>query len=224
MLITYSSIPDWWTASRSVVDWLSRRQDVDMDRIALNGNSFGGSLAPIAASHDDRLSAVIAIDGLPSFRRAFEEALPPVIIASFNASNATLFNEIVESIRYNTTWPSSLRWIIDQSLFAFQTKSPFDWFTRLGRIVITEEDVKNTSMPVFIGKGQDDLQTANEPEIAYDMYARGRPNGTALTTYHVFETALGAGLHVSVGAEAQLWAVVLQWLSGVWGDFSFAGV
>ena len=215
-------ISDWWTVATPIVDYLSTRSDVDMSKLALAGMSFGGCLAPIAASHDDRYSAVIAIDGLFSLQQALEEQFPPKTIALFNSSNVTGFNEVMNDIQANSTYPTGLRWIIGYGLWAFDTLSPFDWFTRLGEISMNATLVANISMPVFVGKAQDDIDTEQEPEIAYEMLTTGRPNGKALTYYHQFNTSLGAGEHCSLGAESQVWQVTMDWLSGVWGDWTYA--
>ena len=53
-----------------VVDYLATREDVDMSKLALTGISFGGQLAPLAASREHRFSALILIDGLRSMRNA----------------------------------------------------------------------------------------------------------------------------------------------------------
>lgn len=215
-------VSDWWSAVTPVVDYLSTRQEVDMSKLALVGISFGGTLAPRAASHDHRFSAVVAIDGMYSFRQALEESFPPRLIQLYNSSNVTAFDEVVIAMAANTSVPSNFRWIIDQSLYSFATTSPYDWFTRIGEIIMGPDIVKNLPMPVFVAKGQDDALTLQEPEIAYQMLKTGRPNGTALTTYHEFLTSLGAGEHCSIGAEAQLYQVVMEWLSDVWDIETYA--
>lgn len=215
-------VRDWWSAATPVVDYLSARADVDMSKLALNGMSFGGSLAPIAASRDHRISAVIAIDGMYSFRQALETQLPPEVVQLFNSNNVTAFNEVMNSAVANSTFPSSFRWLVGYGLWAFETLSPFDWFTRLGQITMNSTVVANLPMPVFVARGQDDKVTGQEPEIAYEMLTTGRPDGEALTYHHQFNTSMGAGEHCSLGAESQLWQVVMEWLSGVWGDWTYA--
>lgn len=64
-------IPDWWNVLTPVVDYLESRPDVDMSKLALVGISFGGILAPRAASREHRISAVLAIDGFHSFQVNF---------------------------------------------------------------------------------------------------------------------------------------------------------
>ena len=76
-------------------------------------------------------------------------------------------------------------------------------------------------MLAFLAKGQDDALTRKQPEIAYHLLTAGRPNGEALTTYHQFNTSLGAGEHCSLGAESQVAQVTLDWLGDVWGGMAF---
>lgn len=214
-------IPDWWTAASPVVDYLETRPDVDMTRLALVGISFGGTLAPIAAARDSRYSAVIAIDGLPDLQEALEEEIPTELIQPFTAGNKSEFDVIMNSYRSNSSQDSSLRWLIDQGLWAFNTTSPYEWFYELGNINMSAAAVANITKPVFVAKGQDDLLTLNQPELADVMFINNRTNGAALTTYHQFNTSLGAGEHCSLGAESQLWQVVLEWLSEVWGGLAY---
>lgn len=53
-------IPDWERVVTAVVDAIIDRDDVDSGRIALNGWSLGGYLAPRAATAEHRLAAVVA--------------------------------------------------------------------------------------------------------------------------------------------------------------------
>ena len=45
------------------VEWLRARQGIDARRIALVGYSEGGLIAPIVASRDPRIAAIVALDG-----------------------------------------------------------------------------------------------------------------------------------------------------------------
>jgi hypothetical protein len=51
-----------------------------MSKLALLGVSFGGTLAPHAASRDHRYSVVIAIDGIYSLTESLKEELPIEIL------------------------------------------------------------------------------------------------------------------------------------------------
>jgi esterase/lipase len=55
--------PDWESVVTPIVDHLETRTDVDLDRVAIRGISFGGLLVPRAAAHEHRLGAVVADPG-----------------------------------------------------------------------------------------------------------------------------------------------------------------
>ncbi|KAK3670636.1 hypothetical protein LTR78_009471 [Recurvomyces mirabilis] len=215
--------PEWWTATSPAVDWLYERPDVDLKRIALLGFSYGATLAPIAAARDNRYSAVIALDGLINLRTAIEDQWPAELTALYNAGNATAFDAVVKSIQQNATNPSNLRWVIDESLYAFQTNSPYEWFTRMNNITMSPAVVRNLSMPVFVARGENDDLVGSQGLLAYDSLVENRANGQNLTIFHQFNTSLGAGEHCSIGADAELWSTLMQWLSGVWGGYIYAG-
>ncbi|KAF2173472.1 hypothetical protein M409DRAFT_61863 [Zasmidium cellare ATCC 36951] len=184
-------IPDWYNVATPVVEYLSKRSDVDMSRLPLIGLSFGGTLAPIAASREHPFTKVVAIDGLVSIQQGSKEEWPKPIIELYN-------NEWLR--QRNSTYPSSLRWFIDQGLYSFNTTNPYEWFSRLGNITMSPEVVKTMPRPVFVAKGQDDTMSLNQPELAYEILVSGRPNGKNLTYFHEFNTSLGAGEHVAIGA------------------------
>jgi len=68
--------PDWDTVVRAVVDYALSRAEVDARKIALIGWSFGGFLAPRAASGEPRLCACIADPGQWDLLEAMRAGLP----------------------------------------------------------------------------------------------------------------------------------------------------
>lgn len=50
-----------------------------MEKLSLVGLSFGGQLAPIAASREPRISALIALPGMASMREAIAVSLVNVL-------------------------------------------------------------------------------------------------------------------------------------------------
>ncbi|KAF7560635.1 hypothetical protein G7046_g3499 [Stylonectria norvegica] len=201
-------IPNWWDVVTPVVDYLETRDDVDMDRIALYGVSFGGTLAPIAASREHRLAAVLAIDGIISLGKAIKAELPAQLLAIFDAGNATEFDEVMIAIERNASMPTSLRWAIAQSTFAFDTASPFDWLTRLGDYVADKPVLDNITAPVFVGAASADTTAPGQAEEMAAILGEK-------ATYMQWKKELGAGEHCSLGAEAQLVQVTLDWLYSV---------
>ena len=200
-------IPEWWEAVSPVIDYLATRDDVDMSRLVHQGISYGGLLAPLAATVEHRFAAVIAIDGLVNVHQVFEEQFPPELMDLFTSGNRTAFNDAIDAA-YNTA-STAFKWAVDQGMWAFDEPDPFDWFTKIGTIFLDEQKMQQIQCPVFVGSGQDD-----------DLGGKGQPEEAARLLgnkayYHLFLTDVGAGEHCAIGAEAQLSMATLDWLAGV---------
>ncbi|KAI1488139.1 alpha/beta-hydrolase [Biscogniauxia mediterranea] len=203
-------ISDWWTVVTPVVDYLTseRGTEVDARRIALGGLSFGGTLAPLAASREHRIAATVAIEGLYSLQQGTLAQFPAAVAALFNSGNRTAFDAYLNAARASPSVSSQFRWFVDQGLWAFATQSPFDWFTRLGDVSLSPEILANITCPVFVGRGQiDETAPGQERQVADLLGDRAH--------YHEFEQALGAGEHCQLGAEPQLAQAVMDWLGDV---------
>lgn len=205
--------PNWWEAVTPVVDYLTKRHDVDTDKIALIGYSFGGTLAPLAASREHRLSAAMAIDGITSLFDATKSRLPPQINSVFESGNKTEFDALLLPLVDNTTVPTELRWAIAQSLWAFDTPSPYEWFTKLREFKVDQTVADGIHCPVLVGEGENDsLAPGQAPEMVQLLGKKA--------TYNLFKTELGAGEHCQLGAESQVAQVAFDWLSDVWEGIS----
>jgi pimeloyl-ACP methyl ester carboxylesterase len=68
--------PDWEAVIPPVVDAMLERSEIDPKRIALLGRSFGGYLAPRAASGEPRLAALIADPGQYDLGAGLSERMP----------------------------------------------------------------------------------------------------------------------------------------------------
>jgi pimeloyl-ACP methyl ester carboxylesterase len=190
-----------------VVDYLETRHDVDADKLALVGISYGGLLALIAASQEHRFRAVLAFDGIYNLgklvEQQFQKQFPPQVMELFSSGNRTTFDAAMNKIRLDTSTPSLVRWVIDQGLFAFNTTSPFDWMTRFTALGIEclTDTVKG---PVFIGSGQDDDSTLGQPEMLTGALGNR-------SHYVLFETDVGAGEHAQIGAASHLAQTAFDW-------------
>ncbi|KAF4442926.1 hypothetical protein F53441_11570 [Fusarium austroafricanum] len=206
-------MPEWWEAVTPIVDYVRSRHDVDVDRVALIGMSFGGLLAPLAATHEHRLAAVLAIDGMLNLQRSFFEQFPPTLVKLFLSGNSTAFDNEIYSILKNPEIPTALSWPINQGMWAWNTKSPFKWLTMVGGFNLDKESLAKIKCPVFVGSGQDDSAAPEQPE------EMARALGEQ-AHYFLFKTELGAGVHCAIGAEAQLAQETLGWLDGVFAKVS----
>ncbi len=72
------SVPNWIEAANAVMDWMVVRPELDPQRIAVTGNSFGSFFGTLAAAHEPRFRAcaVSATCLEPTCHTIFEEASP----------------------------------------------------------------------------------------------------------------------------------------------------
>ncbi|KAI1397517.1 alpha/beta-hydrolase [Hypoxylon fuscum] len=201
-------IPNWWDVVTPVLDYLETRSEVDMKRVALEGLSFGGILAPLAASREHRFAAVLAIDGLYDLQKVPLEKLPAVAAQLYNSGNQTAFDAYMNAIRVSPQAPTSIKWFIGQGLWSFNTESPYDWFKQLGAIKLDQDVLNNVTCPVFVGKGENDENVGGQEKQVADWL------GEKAYLYE-FKTALGAGEHCQLGAESQLAQHTMDWLAEV---------
>jgi 2,6-dihydroxypseudooxynicotine hydrolase len=74
--------PDYEVAVAAMLDALSGRDDLDLDRIGAVGVSLGGYYAPRAAAFEPRIQAVVAVSGPYAFGEQWDE-LPPLTREAF---------------------------------------------------------------------------------------------------------------------------------------------
>ncbi|XEV01647.1 hypothetical protein FSHL1_006934 [Fusarium sambucinum] len=200
--------PEWWEAVTPVVDYARSRGDVDPERVALIGVSFGGLLAPLAATREHRLAAVLAIDGMLSLQRAILEQFPAALSKLFLSGNGAAFDEEILGLLKNPKIPTALSWGVNQGMWSWNTKSPFTWLTNVGDFHLDERDLAKITCPVFVASGQNDKTAPQQPEEM--ARALGKQ-----AHYFLFKTELGAGEHCALGAEQQLALETLGWLDGI---------
>ncbi|KAJ5116666.1 Alpha/Beta hydrolase protein [Penicillium angulare] len=202
-------IPDWWNVVSPIVDYLETRKDVDMDQVALVGISFGGGLAPLAASREHRLSAVLSVDAMNDLYSLYATQLPTELLELYKNGDYKEFDDYMLGLETSTSLSTHDRWTISQGLFTFNTDSPSNWFGRLPAFTANATVLQNITCPVFVGEGENDTSAPGQAE---DMVkALGNQS-----TYCLFRTDVGAGEHCQIGAESHLAQVTLDWLADVW--------
>jgi len=203
--------PNWWDVVTPIVDFLVSRPDVDASRLALVGASFGGILAPLAATREHRFTAVIAIDGAYNVRDTITAGFPPPLLALYNSGNKTAVDAVLNAVRLSSSSPTSTRWGINQGLWAFDTDSPFDFLTMAGNINITRDSIRDIKSKVFIGIGQNDTSFPGQAPVVAEWF------GDRAFAYN-FTNDVGAGQHCQVGAEGYAASVALNWLDDVYSN------
>ena len=74
--------PDYEAVVSATLDFLSKRTDLDLARVAAAGVSLGGYYAPRAAAYEPRLKAVVTIGGPFNFGECWD-GLPPLTRQAF---------------------------------------------------------------------------------------------------------------------------------------------
>jgi hypothetical protein len=100
---------DWENVITPVVDFLSKRSDVDPRRIALIGGSMAGELVPRAAIFEHRLAGVIAAPGVVNPWLAFPPILREIVTPDKATTNATWVNDIIANMDPEQTFTMKKR-------------------------------------------------------------------------------------------------------------------
>jgi alpha-beta hydrolase superfamily lysophospholipase len=200
--------PDWETVVRAVVDFALTLPGIDPARIALAGWSFGGYLAPRAASGEPRLAALIADPGqwdmIEAMRAAFAhfglpaetaEALPDVDERTL----APAFAAIRKNPQLNWTFVQRGLWVhgVDTLMDYLRVCVAFRLSDRLGAI----------RCPTLVTMAENDPVAAFAARL-YDAL-------TCPKAFIRFTGAEGAGDHCEASARSVYFQRAYDWLDGV---------
>lgn len=156
-------ISDWNTAASPVVSYILNRTDVDPTKLIHMGVSYGGILAPLAVAQEPRVTGMILLDGLANLQTDLLTQFGP-LADIYESGNATEFDEYMLGFINNASTPIQSKWIVQQGLYAFNTKSPYDWLTRLGEANVTDTVAAAMGQrPVYVAKGQ----VSTHPPLKY---------------------------------------------------------
>ena len=72
------SVPNWVQAAKAVMDWMAARPELDPQRIAVGGSSFGSFFSTLVTAHEPRFRACAVTSTClePGCHTLFEEASP----------------------------------------------------------------------------------------------------------------------------------------------------
>ena len=200
-------IPQWERVVTPVVDYALTRSEVDSAAIGLMGYSLGGYLAPRAAAFEHRVAAVFAVDGVYDFGQSLQTNFPPQVVAIFKSGNATLFNYIIDKAVADPSTSSALRWAVQQGMWSFDAKTPFEWMTKAQEYSLANltQDIK---APIFVGDAEDDQFFPGQAKmLAQELGDRA--------IYHFFKAIDGAGEHASMGVSVLESQVLLDWFQDI---------
>jgi len=116
--------PDWEAVITPVVDALVAREDVDPDRIALQGISQGGYWAPRAAAFEKRIAAVVADPGVVDVSTSCTDHLP----TSMRALDDGRSDRFDRDMALGTRFSGFIRRTLAYRMRPYGTDDPYEAF------------------------------------------------------------------------------------------------
>ena len=199
--------PDWEAVISPVIDFAATRPEVDSAKIALMGVSFGGYLAPRAASAEPRIAACIADPGEFSLFEEMKSRMPPWIARELPRGNPLVLAGLNLMMRRRMRHITA-GWGLRRGLWVHGVKSPLAYL-RLTQDYSLEGLADRIRCPTLICSAEND----DIGVTADKLYA-------ALTCEKArlrFLAADGAGEHCESGARTLFNERVFDWLDGVLG-------
>jgi pimeloyl-ACP methyl ester carboxylesterase len=197
--------PDWENVIAPVVDALLLRSDVDPARIALIGLSFGGYLAPRAATQEHRLAACISDCGPYDLFEALASRLPGILARQLPDGNPMLLAVLSRILRGVIAKPTG-GWALRRSLLVHGLSDPIEYFR-----IASEYSLRGLEpliqCPTFVCSAEKDDLSVNAPQLFAAL--------TCEKTYVQFQAADGAGEHCESGARLLFHETAFGWLDHV---------
>jgi pimeloyl-ACP methyl ester carboxylesterase len=194
--------PDWENVVRPVVDYAVTRREIDPNRIALIGRSWGGYLAPRAATGEHRLAACIADPGLYALGSAMLAMFPPPVRTLLDEGDAAKLKPIFDEIMQN----SATAFTFNRGMLVHGVATPWDYVKAMAPYTI-EGIAAQISCPTLICQAENDVRASQSGELYAAL--------TCPKTLLEFTDAEGAGEHCEAGASALFDQRVFDWLDDV---------
>ena len=198
-------IPDYERVARAALDHLLARPQVDPQRVALMGISFGGYFVTRSAAHEPRIRALIAnspITDLHAYMVSFA-GFDPALMPDGQDIRLADIDGLADSVV-----PPQARLMMRNLIQRFGCASFKEAYLRLRDFRIDAEELAAIRCPALglIGAGE-----GAEPIAQYESFKRHVPGATG----YVFTAEEGADGHCQSGNLAYSAAVSLDWLDEV---------
>ena len=199
--------PDWEKVITPVVDFALTRPEVDAKRIALLGVSFGGYLAPRAASAELRLAALIADPGEYSLFEEFKSRMPGFLARGVASGNPFAFLLLRVVLARRLRHPTA-GWGLRRGLWTHGVKSALAYI-RLTADYSSVGRAQDIRCPTLVCSAENDDIGVTAPAL-YDAL-------TCTKTFMAFKASEGAGEHCESGARSLFNQRAFDWLDAVLG-------
>lgn len=197
--------PDWEQALAPVLSHLRGRAEVDPDRIALMGVSFGGYLAPRAASGAPGVAALIVDPGQFGLIEEMRSRLPPFLGRQIPDGNPLALWALDRLMARRMKHPTA-GWALRRSLFVHGLDRPRDYVSAAAAYTLAGR-TQAIRCPTLVCSAENDEIGASANKL-YDAL-------TCRKTFQRFAAAEGAGAHCESGARTLFNQRAFDWLDEV---------
>lgn len=198
--------PDWEAVVTPQIDWLLTRPEVDAKRIALMGRSWGGYLAPRAATAEHRIAALIADAAQYAPGERAIKLLPPEYQDRLETADPEVINQILLEAMAESPF---LEFSLNRGLLTHGFEQPVDYL--LGYKPYTLKGIaQQITCPTLICEAENDVRGGDAKPL-YDAIV-------APKEYMLFTNEEGAGEHDAIGAASRFNQRAFDWLDEVLAD------
>lgn len=197
--------PDFENVTKTVIDYIWDRPEIDRDRIALMGISVGGYFAARSAAHEPRIKALIAnspIIDLHAYLVGFTGFDPAEMPDDQNFTAEDIPN-IPDDM-----FPKEKKAGAANLMIRYGQPSFRDTFIYLREFKVGDA-IKNIKCPslALVGSGE-----GGEPEAQFNAFVEGVSGPVSKYEFTEFE---GADSHCQAGNPSYAAAVALDWLDEI---------
>ncbi len=200
--------PDWEAVVTPVVDFALTLPEVEPTKIALQGWSFGGYLAPRAASVEHRLAACISDCGPYDLFDAMTARLPGVLAHGLEDGSAMAGRVLETALRAALKNPSG-GWALRRNLWVHDVADPTDFLALAPEYTLKGRE-HQIQCPTFLCATEGD-QLSAQVEILADRLA-------CPTEYVLFTAAEGVTGHCEMSGRSVFHRRAYDWLDEVFGS------
>jgi pimeloyl-ACP methyl ester carboxylesterase len=194
--------PDYERPIKAVIDYALSRPDVDGDKLALIGYSFGGYFAPRAAAFEPRIKACIANSLLFDFEEGGVQSFIPPSRDAMDAADS-----MFSTSSRNT---EALRWFIGHAEWTMGIERPQDLLTAAKSYTLKGLE-RRIKCPLLTLLGEEEIAGAGHKFVSDTINFVN--NLDCDRTFHVFTKLEGAGSHCQMGGVSLAQAVIFDWLN-----------